>query len=117
VVHRLGAVAVRVQQESAVVVRAVLRPRPRLAVVAVAGGNARLPEGVDVLARGRAEAQVQPARNRLVVCRRRQREVAPLGQPLVRRRLLDAEQPQQLAVERLRRVAIRAADPDVIEQG
>ena len=48
VVDRLRAVAVRVEQEAAVVVGAVLGTQARLAVVAIAGVDSRLPERVDV---------------------------------------------------------------------
>ena len=47
---RLDAVAVGVEQEAAVVVVAVLRPRTRLAVALEAGVHARLPGLVDALA-------------------------------------------------------------------
>ena len=52
VVDGLGAVAVRVEQERAVVVVAVPAARARLAGIAVAGAHAGLPERLDVLARG-----------------------------------------------------------------
>ena len=66
VVDRLGAVAVGVEQEAAVVVVAVLGPRPRRAVVAMARVRAGAPERLDELARARAEGDVQPARHRVL---------------------------------------------------
>ena len=47
---RFDTVAVGVEQEAAVVVAAVLRARPGLAVVAVAGVDTGLPEAIDVRA-------------------------------------------------------------------
>jgi hypothetical protein len=61
VVDRLGAAAVGVEQERAVVVRHVLGPRTGRAVVAVPGGRAHPPELVDRGTRAHAEADVQPA--------------------------------------------------------
>src|SRR3954468_16094611 len=60
-VDRLGAVAVRVEQEAAVVVRAVLGARAGRAVVLVARVDAALPERAHRLLRGGPEADVQPA--------------------------------------------------------
>ena len=80
VVDRLGAVAVGVEQERAVVVVAVLRPRPGRAVVAVAGLGAGAPERVDLLARAGAEGDVEAARDRLLASAAREREVVPLGE-------------------------------------
>ena len=79
VVHGFGAVAVRVEEERAVVVVAVLRTQPGRAVVWIARGGTRLPELVDVSARRGGEADVQPPRHRALGARRREREVAPLG--------------------------------------
>src|SRR5919205_4473287 len=59
VVDGLHAVAVRVEDEGAVVVLPVLRARPRRAVVAIPRAGERVPEPVDVLARGRDEPDVQ----------------------------------------------------------
>jgi hypothetical protein len=50
VVHGLRAIAVRVEEERAVVVLAVLGPWPRLAVARVSRLGARVPEGVHVRA-------------------------------------------------------------------
>jgi len=115
-VHRLGAVAVGVEQEGAVVVLAVLRPLAGRAVVAMARGAARLPERVDVRARGCREADVQPARGRVLGVRRGEREVVPLDELVARRGDLDLECAQDGAVERLGRRAVRNADGDVVEQ-
>src|SRR6266536_1524894 len=71
VMHRLRAVAVRVEQEPAVVIRPVLGAWSRRAVVAVAGFDADAPELVDVLARRRDKADVQPPGGRvLAICLR-----------------------------------------------
>jgi hypothetical protein len=58
VVHGLGAVAVRIEDERAVVVVMVLRSETRLAVASVAGARRRLPERVDLVARARDERDV-----------------------------------------------------------
>ena len=84
VVNRLDAVAVRVEQEPAVIVGTVLRPRTGLAVAAVAGVDAGLPERVDVHSRRRDEADVQAPTHRVGRVRLREREIrAPHRVPLV----------------------------------
>jgi hypothetical protein len=101
VVDRLGAVAVRVEQERAVVVGRVLRALARRAVVAVAGGRADPPELVDELARRRQPGDVQAPRDRVVRVRGGEREVVPLGEVVARVRLLAPERAQQGRVEPL----------------
>jgi hypothetical protein len=49
-VDGLGAVAVWVEEKSSVVVVAIFRPRPRLAVAPIAGVDPDPPELVDVVA-------------------------------------------------------------------
>ena len=63
----LGAIAFRIEEEAAVVVRVVFRPETRLPVAAVAGRGTRLPERVDVLLRRRRERDVEPARERRIL--------------------------------------------------
>jgi hypothetical protein len=115
VVDGLRAVAVRIEQEAAVVVVAVLGPRPRGAIVAVPPVHPGSPERVDVLARARDEADVQPARDRVASLRRGEREVVPLGEARVAVGRLDAQRLEHRAVEGLRRRAVRDSDGDVVE--
>ena len=115
VVDGLGAVAVGVEQEAAVVVVAVLGPRPRRAVVAVARLRAGAPERLDVLARARAEGDVQPARDRVRGVGRREREVVPLGEARVAVGGLDAQRLEHRVVEGLRRGAVGDPDGHVVE--
>ena len=114
VVDRLGAVAVGVEQEAAVVVVAVLRAQAGLPVVAVAGVDARLPERVDVLARRGGEADVEAARGRLLGVRGRERELAPIDEPVGGVRPLDPERAQHGVVERRGGVEVGGAEGDVI---
>src|SRR4051812_23230703 len=78
VVHGLGTVAVGIEQEGPVVVVAVLGPRARPSVVGIAGIDARLPELVDLLARGRDEPDVEPRGTGVRVIGAGQLEVLPL---------------------------------------
>jgi hypothetical protein len=91
VVDGLDAVAVRVAQERAVVVLAVLTPLARRAVVGEARVDAGLPEVVDLLARGRAERDVQPARDGVLVLGLGHQEVVPLREARRAVGLVDAE--------------------------
>jgi hypothetical protein len=116
-VHRLGAVAVGVEQEAAVVVGAVLRARPGLAVGRVAGLDGRLPALVDALLRGCDERDVQPLRQGVLVVRLGQREVVPLRERPGAIRPVDPEDGQHRVVEALGRVPVADADRDVVEHG
>ena len=64
--NRLDAVAVWIEQERPVVLLAVLRPEPRLAVARVTGLRPGAPELIDLLARWRDEGDVQSARPRML---------------------------------------------------
>src|SRR5207302_294187 len=112
---RLGAVAVGVEQEPAVVRRGVLRARPRSAIVAVARVDAGPPKRVDLRAVAGAEADVEPAGHRVLAVRRPNGPVLPLDQPGVRVTGLDAQHGEHGAVEALRRGEIRNGDSDVVE--
>src|SRR5207249_11189937 len=110
VVDRLGAVAVRVEEERAVVVVAVLRARTGWAVVPVARLRPDAPELVDLRARAGIEADVEAARHRMLAGRRGEREILPLGEVLVAVRPLAADRPQHGLVEPLRRLTVGHAD-------
>jgi hypothetical protein len=81
-VDGLGAVAVRVEQEGAVVVGAVPWPRPWLPVAWMTGLRADLPERVDVLARAGDERHVKAMGDRTVFPCLRDAKVARLVEVL-----------------------------------
>jgi hypothetical protein len=86
VVDGLRAVAVRVDQQGAVVLLVVLRPQPRLTVARVAGLRSCAPERVDVLTRACDERDMQAARQRPVFARLRHTEIVPLVEVAARER-------------------------------
>ena len=114
-VDRLDAVAVGVEQEPAVVRRAVLRARPRRAVVAVPRVDPGLPERVDLRAVAGAEADVEPTGHRLLTVRRSDVPVVPLDQLCVRMAGLDGQDAQDGAVEALGGREVRDGDANVVE--
>jgi hypothetical protein len=114
VIDRLGAVAVGVEEECAVVRRRVFGARAGLAIALVAGGSSDAPELVDECARRRDEPDMQSAR-RIGILEDEQFVVAP-RRPAVPVMFRDAERRQNELVEALRRLAVGCANRDVIEQ-
>jgi hypothetical protein len=115
VVYGFGAVAVGIEQEGAVVVVPVLGPRAGRSIVAVAGLDARPVEGVDVLAAGRHEPDVQPLGRGPALLGGRDREVVPLDQVVGAVARLDPERREDGRVEPLGCRAVRDADRHVVE--
>src|SRR5438477_345375 len=115
VVDGLDVVAVGVEHEGADVARVVSRPQPRLAVARVARIDARLPEGIDLPARTRGEANMEMARHRMVVVSLRHRVVAPLVKGPARLHRPEAEHGEDDVVEPATRLLVGGADRDVVE--
>ena len=113
----LGAVAVGIEQERAVVAVAVLGSRARLAVVGEPGLGSDAPERVDLLDRRRDEADVEPPGDRVLRIGARQQEVLPLRERARSVGLVDSEGGQHCVVETLRCGPVADADRDVVEHG
>src|SRR5262249_53436439 len=94
----LNAIAVRIDDEGGVVVRAVVRAQPRLAVVAPAGLQRRGMEGVDRLPVGRLKADMQA------------------GFLVGRHRMLGLAEPEPGATLAVAGRALAAADPVVAQR-
>jgi len=114
-VDGLDAVAVGIEQEGAVVGRAIVAARSGRAVVAVARVDTCLPERVDLRAVTGAEADVQPAGHGVLRVRRPNPPVVPSDHVGARVARLDAQGAQHGAIEALRRREIGVADTDVVE--
>src|SRR6185437_14817943 len=112
---RLDAVAVGVEQEAAVVRGAVLRARPRRAVVAVARIDPRLPERIDLSAVASAKPDMEPTAQRVLAIGRPDVPVLPLHQLSVRMAWLGAQDAQDGAVEPLGGREVGYGDGDVVE--
>src|SRR5581483_5328195 len=78
VVDGLGAVAVRVEQEGAVVPLVILGSPTWFPIARIARVNARSPERVDLRFGRRHERDMEPARQRVLIRGGRGREVAPV---------------------------------------
>ena len=114
-VDRLRAVGVRVEEEPAVVVVAVLGPRAGLAVAPVARGQAGAPELVDDVARSGRDADVEASRHRLPEARSHERPVVPLDEVVSVVGRLDPQRRKYGVVEGLRSLSVGGADADVVE--
>ena len=107
---RLDAVAVRVEEESAVVIGGVVLAQSRLSVAAVTGLHAATPERVDVLAGGSGERDVEVTRERSRVLCGCNREVVPLEELLPLRLSIEHGR-----IEAARCLEIGDADGHVVE--
>src|SRR5262245_2798617 len=116
VVDSLRTVAVRVEQERAVVVLPVMRPRAGHAVVSMPGVCTDAPELVHELLRRRGESNMEVSRDWIVAVGRGERELSlPDGVFLVTAAPPDPDRLQHGVVDRLRRLAVGRADRDVVE--
>src|SRR4051812_3744248 len=115
VVDGLEAVAVRVVHEGTVVGGRVLRARPGLAVVGMAGLGHGPPPAVDLLARAGEQREVQVPRRRPLLARGRDREVLPLEEVRRAIRLAVAELRERELVAAARGLEVAHAHSDVIE--
>ena len=112
----LDAVPRGVEDEGAVVGRAVVRARARLAVARVARGGHPLPPCVHDRGRPGEEAEVKTCGHGMLGRHLRQREVAPVDEAAALERVaLEAGEGERELVERAPLGEIRDADRDVVD--
>jgi hypothetical protein len=112
VMHGFDGVTVRIENERAVVLGRVLRPRPRLTIALVARTRHPVPPRVDRLAVFGAEGDVQALGQRMLGRDRFDAEIAP-GDVLA----IAGWRPERLEVEAAARRQIGDMDVGVVEHG
>lgn len=113
--YRLGAVAIEVAEEGAVIPGRVLGALARRPIVLIAGAGSSPPELIDPLPRWCDEGDVQVPGRRMLGRGAEEAELVPLDPTVGGTRRLDAERAENSAVKALRRTEIIGTDRDVVE--